>query len=75
MSANFVMWVIYEHPKDFPEEYVARQWQIYPGTVVPGKTVERDQDLHVLRQRFDDMGLVCAQPSPGDDPAILEIWF
>ena len=24
------MWVVYDHPKDYPDSYVARLWEAYP---------------------------------------------
>jgi hypothetical protein len=70
------IWVIYDHPKDFPEEYVARLWQVKNGSspeftasVIRSKSVER------LREIFVNTGLVRIDRYNIDDECILETWL
>lgn len=65
------MWVIYDHPTDYPEWFVARQWL---GEEPTGKAVFSN-DLEVLRQHMRDRGLGCLTRMPDDDPVIVEVWL
>jgi len=65
------IWVVYDHPKDFPHCYVARRWE--------GEKPMADKlvspDLEKLRDVLEGMGLVKLMPMAGDDPVILETWL
>lgn len=71
-DALWTVYVIYEHPRDFPNSCVCRVWRDgKPDQGLPwliGPTVE---DLRLLLPpsltRFDR--------DPDDDPAIAEIWI
>ncbi len=72
---DFSMWVIYDHPSDYPTAFVARR---YEGGINPGLTedVMLATDIDVLRQ-----GLILAKaylvrinPHPLNDPTIIETW-
>lgn len=69
-----IIYTIYEHPKDFPEHYVVRQWKIKPNQTIP-------QQHHLAKsltaaREFIPAGLVRA-PGQGyeSDPCIVESWF
>ncbi len=70
---NLVMWVVYDHPKDYPDHFVARKW-------LAGKTAEAtdeillDTDLDSLRKQMPPW-LYCMPRQPNDDPKIIEVWF
>ena len=64
------MWVIYDHPSDWPDWYVAREWI----GEQPGSCVTLERDLERLRDRMRRMGLVCLARFEQDDPKILETW-
>lgn len=68
-------WVIYWSPKDYPEQYVARRWEIVRGVPQPVPTNDMfvDDSIVELRKllppgfrlpRFGD-----------DDPCIVEVWL
>lgn len=69
-----VMWVIYDHPSDFPEHFVARRWV--------GESPTTD---HVLADSLEDVRTKVATrfafvPSmlprfENDDPKIVEVWL
>lgn len=73
------MWVIYEHPRDYPNDYIAREWYIEagkkpePSPVTFFKAPERE-----VVERFvqavcpDAIGLL---PNTDDDPCIIGIWM
>ena len=69
------IWTIYDHPRDFPEGFVAREWTAKPGEEsVPSDYALTAPDIDILRERMLEMGLVCLTRMPDDDPAIVETW-
>lgn len=65
------IWVVYDHPEDWPEYYVAREWI---GDQ-PGNMVTLDRNLDRLRERLQRLGLVRLERMPEDEPHILETWL
>lgn len=65
------IWVVYDHPADWPEYYVAREWI---GDQ-PGNMVTLDRNLDRLRERLQRLGLVRLERMPEDEPHILETWL
>lgn len=67
------MWVVYAHPLDCPDKFVARRWL---ATDPPSPTTDRKvaDDLETLRQSLP-IGLVCLPRQPEDDPVIVETWI
>jgi hypothetical protein len=65
------IWVVYDHPTDFPNNFVARLWLGERVTVAMmiGPNLDR------LRAELERMGLVRLDRQPGDDPKILETWL
>lgn len=65
------IWVVYDHPADYPNCYVAR---LFAGEQ-PTANVMICPDLEKLQNELINMGLVKMMPMPGDDPVILETWL
>jgi len=65
------IWVVYDHPADFPYSFVARLWIGEQPTEVFMCT----PDLNELRTWLLEMGLVKLMPMPGDNPRIMETWL
>ena len=80
MSEGAVMrlWTVYDKPSDFPDEFVARAYEIGRGVVQPtmehvtGKTLE---DVRAAVQRRDPNVSFPLPRQAGDDPAIVETWI
>ncbi len=70
------MWTIYERPRDHPDGYVARKWDIVPGTSEPVPTMIAfgAPTLEAVRSLLP-AGLTRLPRSGGDDPAIVETWL
>lgn len=69
-------WTIYERPRDFPDDYVVREWQSDGnGNVRPTPEAQRYPTLEAARAPLRARGLVCIERSPGDDPCIVEVWL
>jgi hypothetical protein len=65
------LWVVYDHPRDHPEYFVARLWDGDKATDFAMLCPE----LRPLQQRLEQQGLVRMPRAPDDDPAILESWL
>jgi hypothetical protein len=70
------MWVIYDHPKDHPNNIVARKWQIGEGVYAPTGLVLLGDSLDGMRQcLIEEHGMVAPLArKEGDDPVIIESW-
>jgi len=73
-SGALDLYVVFDHPKDFPGHYVCRR-QI----VVQGETIDAEcvigSDLEAIRQLLIEMGLIRMDRHPEDDSKILEFWI
>ena len=71
-SGVLLAWVIYDHPRDYPEHYVARLH-------ADGKGTEQFALFHELehaRLHCREAGfLTRIGRDPSDDPVIIESWF
>ncbi len=69
------MWVIYDHPSDYPDHYVAREHLIDENGSRPTANVVQSTDLEFLRtMMLTQLGLACLDRHPDDDPKIVETW-
>jgi hypothetical protein len=69
-------WVIYDHPRDFPDKFVARRHYIVRGDPEPRASEEyiTADSLDEIRQRVPQ-GLACLARYAEDDPNIVEVWL
>lgn len=70
-----VCWVVYDHPADFPDVFVARRWAIVSHEVVPTSETRMSRDIEELRLMLSRLGLYPVGRFPTDDPKILETWI
>lgn len=75
MPDTLSIWTVYDHPKDFPDKYVARRWEILPTGGVPTDDMVTASDLETLRNHFRDAGLYPLPREDGDDGVIVETWI
>ena len=71
VTSQLAIWVVYDHPKDFPDYFIARRWL----NDTPTDSLVMCSDLDLLRGQLEEMGLVQVQPLEGDDAVILETWL
>lgn len=69
------MWVVYDHPSDFPGHYVARQHIIGIAGQQPTGRAMCSLTLEPIRAALSNLGLVCLARSEQDDPVIVETWL
>ena len=75
-GAVMTVWVIYDHPKDHPDTFVARpQFVMEDNSVQPCRVAWANEDLDVIREALAATGLTCLSRDPNDDPKIVECWL
>jgi len=76
MSGSLAMWTVYKHPKDYPNNYVARRFDVDADGPKASNSVIIMDDLDDLRDILAfQMHLVCLSRNEGDDPVIVETWL
>lgn len=69
------MWTVYDHPSDFPNDYVARRWLVHTLGPEPTGDVLRSSSLQTLRVALGMRGLHVIPRSAEDDPIVVETWL
>jgi hypothetical protein len=68
-------WTIYDHPLDYPNDYVVRAWDVTrKGENIPRETATRHASLEDARRSLP-LGLYKLGRFKEDDPAIAEVWL
>ena len=69
------MWAVYDHPKDYPDKYVARRFDASRDGAKVSNSIIIAGDLETLRTILAiEMQLTCIPRDPADDPVIMETW-
>jgi hypothetical protein len=72
----FYQYVIYKHPKDYPQGYVVRRWRVLRNMkVLREGVIATVATLEEARKAIPANATTCVQRSPHDDPAIFETWM
>jgi hypothetical protein len=71
---DLIMWTVYEKPRDYPNDFVARAFAIRRGGMVPLERIIVAPTLNALRARMP-FGLYRLPREPADDPIIVETWL
>jgi hypothetical protein len=74
-GVGLAMWTIYDHPKDFPDHFVARKWLITAGEAVATAETMSEEDLETLRKYMIASGAYCLPRQPDDGPVVVESWI
>lgn len=69
------MWVVYDHPKDFPMSCVARRWDISADGPQPTDSTLEASSLDALRTALQMMNLICLPRDASDERQIVEVWL
>lgn len=67
---------MYDHPKDYPDTFVARRFETGGGEPAPMVTADMvTGSLDLIRQSMLMCGLYCLPRNEGDDSRIVETWL
>jgi len=69
---QLTIWTIYDRPKDHPEGFIARRFEVGKETVATADTLVGE--LEELRSGFWKAGLMKLSRQDGDEPQIVESW-
>jgi len=73
---RLIIYVLYDHPSDFPNHFLIRRHFILGGRIKPEKgAFIVSNDLDFLRQKLKKMDLICIPRDETDDPVIIESWI
>ena len=67
-------YAIYENPRDYPNKFVVRIWEIQAGEVVAGPVLAVKDTLDEAREALPK-GLVNIGRFGNDDYSIKEVWI
>jgi hypothetical protein len=67
------IWTVYDHPRDYPRNFVARKFI----NDKPTNNIIQGLSLDEVRKKILDINpnLTCFTRQPNDDPIILETWL
>jgi hypothetical protein len=68
---GLTIWTVYDHPKDYPNNYVARRFE----NDIPQHEFMVCPDLETIRLLMVCKGLTRIPRQEGDDPVIVEVWL
>jgi hypothetical protein len=70
------MWVVYDHPRDHPDGFIARMWYSLPRSMSTDRTLTA-ATIDELRKaiRCQSPGVVRIRRHPQDDQCIVEVWL
>lgn len=69
------IWTIYDHPRDYPDGFIARRFEVGSGEHRPTLDVLKADTLEELQTVLQRRGMVCIPRSPGDERQIVESWI
>lgn len=68
-------WVVYDHPSDYPDGYIARRHDVYAWGSTPSEVTRAAANITILRAYLSSLGLIMIPRDPSDEPQILETWL
>lgn len=75
IKRSFAIWVVYDHPDDDPNFYLARQWVVSAGNFTPTTNTVRARHIEDIREKMMHMDLFRIDRDPSDEPSVLEQWL
>jgi hypothetical protein len=67
------LYVVYDHPRDFPEAFVCRVW--YGQRIAASAPFMTAATLEEIRDALEERGLTNIGRYAEDDPVIAEVWI
>lgn len=69
------IWTVYDKPLDYPEQFVARRFEVFAGLARPTDDVITSLYLERIRMDMQARGLYRLDRNPNDEPCIVECWL
>jgi hypothetical protein len=69
------LWSIYDHPKDFPDDFAARLFHVDKNGSHPTEKVMVGSSLNQIRAAMQCAGLTCLMRNQEDPPHLVETWI
>lgn len=70
------IWTVYFSPEDYPDQYVARRWEVGGGGPDPRPTTDMFVSDSIVELRDLIPRSLTMMPRFGDDdPCIVEVWL
>ena len=73
--ATLALWTVYDRPKDYPSNFVARLSLVGTDGVQLTEHLLVSTDLAAIRAELMARGLSCLTRHPDDEPHIVEVWL
>jgi hypothetical protein len=70
------MWIVYDHPLDYPDGFIARLWVSLPQPAPTTETLTAstlEELRNKIRKRAPWMSLLTRRPE--DEPQVVEVWL
>jgi hypothetical protein len=77
MEGRLTIYALYDHPLDYPDNYVIRRYFVWAGgkSGVEETPFHLDTSLDGCRLQMVALGLYRLPRDPSDDPKIIESWI
>jgi hypothetical protein len=73
---NIFIYVVYDHPSDYPYSYVLKRFTTFTGTPIQDTSfIIKSDSLVPIREYVQKKSLTRLERHPKDDPVILECWI
>ena len=69
-----MVYAVYYKPKDYPNGYIARRYEIRPNEARPSEDAFHSNSLEGIREQMPE-GLFCLARTPNDHPSVVEVWL
>ncbi|MFL1449166.1 hypothetical protein ACI77O_12295 [Pseudomonas tritici] len=70
---QYSIWVVYDHPIEYPDKFVGRRWEVKPEHG-PTEDILLADSVDALRQQLP-AGLIRLPRNVADNPSIVETWI
>ena len=79
LADTFTLWTVYEKPKDYPDKWVCRRWEMDKddsAMLATSDVITGTSYAAVITALLSQtVGLVRIARDPSDDPCIVESWL
>lgn len=72
---RLIIWTLYEHPTDYPNEYVLRRFDVEPDMAIGTKHCLTADTADELRDAAMRAGLTRIKRNPEDESQVMESWL